>query len=153
MVINHVEFTPRDKAEPVYNIFRELAEHCNEFKSGVKFPDLDSNDFMFDISIEGNTIRYETKWADNACDLITISDMYDLDFESSHDGDESHSIIECIEDNAWYWTVDEADVEEYYNKEHECYLYLGEAYASRYELIDLMLEQKKKEELYGKSSA
>lgn len=115
---------------------------------GIQLPDFlpDYKGYFFDIEIEEDTIRYETKWAPNLAELQIVADKFNLSFELFY-----HELAMGIYGEAIYQNGSLEDValdmEDFqqvsYDVEIDAYQFEGKSYLSEFEVYDILLERKK----------
>lgn len=110
----------------------------------------EEKDWFFNIECDGDTVHYETRWSPNIAVLKQVADHYGADFklcycetgnlifgEATYEEGELQDI--CLES---------ADFDQYeYDEDADSYLFEGERYECSEEIMEILLERKKRKTL------
>lgn len=144
---NVVSFIGREETvEAIKSLFKELEERQVRDET-YYLPDYVTAErsYMFDISIDGDNIMFETRWVPNIEALQQIADHYKVGFTSEYEERGNMIFGRTTYENGRLTEVDlePVDFKSYdYNEDEETFTYEGEIYAHEEEVLELLLKKK-----------
>jgi hypothetical protein len=146
---NRVEFTgEHSQFVELGNLFTAMAAKEKKEEKG-QMPDFVKEDsgYMFQTGWENGILYFETKWGPNPEVMVKIADHFKVGFIHSYSEPSN-----CVHGEATYKEselndicLDWSDTDSYqFNEETSLYDFEGQEYESSDDIVDILLERKKK---------
>ena len=137
------------KREAAFRFFEQLGERYDKEQKG-QLPDFIQGDegYFFAPHWEDETLYYETRWSPNTATLLQVANHFDVGFTYEYEELGNGIYGEATYDGKQLLVtqLDDADLDAYeYVEEQDQYQFEGKAYETDYEIIDILMERKRKE--------
>jgi hypothetical protein len=147
---NTVTFTgEQSRLDELETLFTQMADKEKKEEKGQLPPFIEEDgNWLFEIEWEVGTLFYETRWSPNIGVIRQVADHYHVDF--THDYCETGNGVygQAIYENGELQDIclDSSDFDQYdYDGESDSYLFEGEDYDNDDEILEILLERKKKQ--------
>lgn len=132
--------------QKVIDVFKRLQEKEKKESKGQTLKYFKDDRYLFDISVEGENIFCETKWAPPLDTIKALANKFNTDITMEYDepGGEIYgvySFINGVENDTFLESHEWNSFE--YDEDKDMYIFEGEQWKTDYDIKDLLLDRKR----------
>lgn len=101
--------------------------------------------YLFETTIEDNTLSYLTKWSPNTQVMVEVADHFGLNYNHWYDeqGMQIYGMDSYQAGHLSEVSLDESDFSLYtYNEQNDCYWFEGQSYTTEEDTMETLLSRK-----------